>query len=132
MDCIFCKIVSGELACEKIYEDEETLAFLDIAPVNYGHTLVIPKEHYENLEAVPEDLLAKVIKTVKEVGLSIKKNLGSAGYNATVNNGSIAGQIIPHLHFHVIPRAEGDGLELWPGGKYADGEAEEAAEKLKF
>jgi len=130
MDCIFCKIVDGTLPSYKIYEDEDTLAFLDIAPVNYGHVLVIPKKHYENIEAIPEDELAKVIQAVKRVGRSIKENLGSQGYNANVNNDPVAGQIIPHLHFHVIPRAEGDGLQLWPAGKYADGEAEEAAKRL--
>jgi histidine triad (HIT) family protein len=132
MDCIFCKIINGTIPSYKVYEDEDTLAFLDIGPVNYGHTLVISKQHVENIEEISEELLSKVVKIVKKVGKSIKENLGASGYNVTVNNDPIAGQIIPHLHFHIIPRAEGDGLELWPQGKYADGEAEELLKKLRI
>jgi histidine triad (HIT) family protein len=132
MDCIFCKIVEGIIPSHKIYENEHVLAFLDIAPVNYGHALVIPKKHFENIEAIPEAELCAVIGAVKKVGLSIKKNLGVEGYNLSVNNDPVAGQVIPHLHFHIVPRHAGDRLELWPQGKYADGEAEEVAEKLRI
>jgi histidine triad (HIT) family protein len=131
MDCIFCKIVNGELKSFQVYEDEHTLAFLDISPVNYGHTLVIPKKHFENLEAITEEELSLLANTVKKVGLAIIKGLGVEGYNVQVNNGSVAGQIIPHLHFHITPRTEGDSLELWTHGKYADGESAEAMEKIK-
>jgi histidine triad (HIT) family protein len=131
MDCIFCKIVNGELKSSKVYEDEHTLAFLDISPVNYGHTLVIPKKHYENLEAIPDAELCEVIRTVKKVGLAIKKGLGVEGYNVQLNNDPAAGQVVPHIHFHITPRTKGDGLSLWPQGRYADGEAEEAMEKIK-
>ncbi len=131
MDCIFCKIITGEIPSYKIYEDDHVLAFLDIAPVNYGHSLVVPKKHYANIEAIPEDELCQVIKAVKKVGQSLKANLGCQGYNATVNNDPVAGQIIEHLHFHLIPRTEGDGLSLWPQGKYLNGEAEEVSKKLK-
>jgi histidine triad (HIT) family protein len=131
MECIFCQIVAGSLSCHKIYEDEDTLAFLDIAPVNYGHTLVIPKKHYTNMEEIPEEDLCRLIKAVKKVGKALKHNLGAAGYNANVNNDPVAGQVIPHIHVHVIPRSAGDGLQLWPQGRYADGEAEEAASKLE-
>jgi len=131
MDCIFCKIVAGEIPSYRIYEDKETLAFLDVGPVNYGHTLVIPKKHVENLETIDEETLGKVVMTVKKVGRSIKTGLGAKGYNIGLNNDQVAGQIIPHLHFHVMPRTEGDGLKLWPQGKYGEGEAEEAMKKLK-
>lgn len=131
MDCIFCKIVAGELSSHKVYEDGDTLAFLDISPVNYGHTLVIPKKHYENMEEITGKELRKVIGTVKKIGRAVKKGLGVKGYNVGVNNDSVAGQIVPHLHFHVIPRSAGDGLKLWPQGKYGDGEAEEAMMKIK-
>lgn len=129
--CIFCKIAAGEIPSYKIYEDGDTLAFLDIAPVSRGHTLVIPKKHFINMEDIPEDELSKLIKTVKRVGKAVKDGLGAAGYNASVNNDPVAGQIIPHIHFHVIPRIEGDGLRLWPQGKYGEGEAEEVSGKIK-
>ena len=111
--CIFCKIVSGEIPADKIYEDESLLAFLDIAPVNPGHVLVIPKKHYENIEETPEEVLCWLIKKVKEVGLAVKNGLGVSGYNIVQNNGSVAGQVVPHLHFHIIPRKENDNLHLW-------------------
>jgi histidine triad (HIT) family protein len=131
-DCIFCKILAGQIPSYKIYEDQDVLAFLDIGPVNYGHSLVVPKEHYANLEEIPEAALHKLMSAVKIVGQAVKEKLGAEGYNVTLNNDPIAGQVIPHLHFHIIPRAEHDGLELWPQGKYADGEIEEAQGKLRI
>lgn len=131
MECIFCKIVAGELPGHKIYENENVLAFLDIAPVSPGHTLVITKKHYVNFEDTPEEELGNLIKAVKKIGLAIKDSLGVSGYNVTENNDPVAGQIIPHIHFHVIPRNENDGLKLWPQGKYGQGEAGEVAGKIK-
>jgi histidine triad (HIT) family protein len=130
-ECIFCKIVRADIPSYKVYEDDYTLAFLDIAPVSKGHTLVIPKKHYVNFEDIPEEELSAVIKTVKRVGRMLKENFGVVGYNTQVNNDSIAGQIIPHIHFHLIPREEGDGLELWPQGGYDPGEAGEIAKKIR-
>jgi histidine triad (HIT) family protein len=131
MDCLFCKIIAGEIPCYKVYEDEDVLAFLDIAPFSFGHTLVIPRKHFANLEEINEESLVKLILIVKKVAAAIKNGLGSAGYNISVNNDPVAGQMIPHLHFHIIPRSEGDGLVLWPQGKYGEGEAEEVMEKIK-
>ena len=82
------------------------------------------------MEEIPEKELVKLAKVVKKVGAALKKGLRVAGYNVVINNDPVAGQIIPHLHFHIIPRAEGDGLQLWPQGKYGDGEAEEARGKI--
>ena len=130
-DCIFCKIIKGELPSYKVYEDEHTLAFLDINPVHHGHTLVIPKEHYQCVEQIPDELLVKVIQTVRKVGQSIKDNL-APGYTVQVNNDPVAGQIVAHNHFHIIPRHEGDGLKLWPQEKYPEGKAEEILEKIKI
>lgn len=129
--CLFCEIVSEKIPSYKVFESEKVLAFLDIAPVNYGHTLVIPKDHYVNMEEIPEDLLCEVIKIVKMVGKSLKDGLKVPGYNVSVNNDPVSGQIIPHIHFHVIPRKEGDGLKLWEQGKYGDGEAQEVLGKIK-
>jgi len=132
MSCIFCKIISGEIPSYKVYEDEHTLAFLDINPVNPGHTLVLPKKHLANIEAADELTLCQVIKIVKKVGVSLKKNLGAAGYNVLENNDPAAGQIVSHLHFHVTPRTTDDGLKLWPQKKYGKGEAEAVLNKIKI
>ncbi len=131
-DCIFCKIANNEILSYKVYENESALAFLDIAPVSSGHTLVIPKKHYKNIEEIPEEEFCELTQVVKRVGKMIKEKLNVAGYNIGVNNDPIAGQIIPHLHFHIIPRAKGDGLELWSQGKYKEGEAEEIVKKIKL
>ncbi|HAM87954.1 MAG: hypothetical protein US83_C0001G0104 [Candidatus Falkowbacteria bacterium GW2011_GWC2_38_22] len=130
MDCLFCKIVNKEIPCHKVFEDDKVLAFLDIAPVNPGHVLVIPKNHYQNLEEIPEQELCSLIIIVKKIGKLIKENLGYEGYNVSENNDPVAGQVIPHIHFHIIPRKNGDGFELWKQGKYLPGEAEEVLKKI--
>lgn len=132
MDCIFCKIIAGEIPSFKVYEDEAVLAFLDINPVNPGHTLVVPKKHFANIEEADEEILCRIMKVVKKIGVSLKNNLGVTGYNVGVNNDPMAGQIVPHLHFHVMPRLEGDGYKLWEGKKYKDGEAEKILGKIKI
>ena len=131
MSCIFCKIVAGEIPSYKVYEDEDVYAFLDIAPVNYGHTLVVSRKHFTNMEEIPENELCQLIKAVKKVGKALKDGLGVAGYNIGENNDPVAGQIIPHIHFHVMPRRADDGLRLWPQGKYEEGKAEKIAEKIR-
>jgi histidine triad (HIT) family protein len=130
--CIFCKIVEGQIPSFKVYEDETVLAFLDIAPVAPGHTLVIPKKHYANFEEIPEEELCKLILAVKKIGKSIKSGLGAKGYTVSENNDPVAGQVIPHIHFHIMPRSNEDGLELWPQGKYGEGEAVDILEKIKI
>ncbi len=132
MDCIFCKIIAGEIPSDKVYEDEHTLAFLDINPVNPGHTLVVPKKHVANLEAADEETLCRIMAAVKKIGLSLKNNLIAPGYNVLENNDPVAGQVVPHLHFHVTPRTAADGLELWPQKKYGPGEAEAVLNKIKI
>src|SRR3989338_5273816 len=132
MSCVFCKIISGELPSHKVYEDEFILAFLDVNPVNPGHTLVVPKKHVANFEEADEEILSRMIKIAKKIGASLKKNLGVAGYNLQVNNDPAAGQIVPHLHFHLVPRLENDQLKLWPQRRYKDGEADEVLRKIKI
>jgi histidine triad (HIT) family protein len=129
--CVFCKIINNELPAYKVYEDDNVLAFLDIKPVNPGHILVIPKKHYQNLEEITDDDLVAVSIVVKKVGKLLMDKLEVKGYNVISNNDSIAGQIVPHLHFHIIPRISSDGLPLWPGNSYQDGEAEQILDKLK-
>ena len=131
-DCIFCKIINGEIPSTKLYEDETVLAILDINPVNEGHTLVMPKEHYENMEVLPEIYLVALAKTVKKVGLALKSGLNIAGYNVVLNNDPIAGQLIPHFHWHVIPRLADDALKVWPQRQYeAPEKMNEVAEKIR-
>jgi histidine triad (HIT) family protein len=130
-ECIFCKIVAGAIPSHKVYEDEKVLAFLDIAPVHPGHTLVITKSHFANFEEINEEDLANLIKAVKRIGKAMKDGLGVEGYNMQVNNDPVAGQIIPHIHFHIIPRKKDDNLKLWSQGKYPEGEAEVYSRKIK-
>lgn len=130
-DCIFCKIVAGEIPDYKIYENDKVTAFLDIMPIHPGHTLIVPKQHIQNLEEISEEDLSEVMKVVKIVGKAVKDGLGAKGYNILSNNDPIAGQSVPHLHFHVVPRVENDGLNQWAQGTYKDGEAEEVTQKIK-
>ena len=103
MTCIFCEIVRGEREAYIIYEDEEVMVFLDRYPLTRGHSLVVPKKHYEYIYDVPDDLLARLIVTTREVARAQVKGLGASGVRIVQNNGSDAGQIIFHVHFHVIP-----------------------------
>jgi len=131
MDCIFCKIAAGEIPSHKVYEDGEVLAFLDITPVNPGHTLVIPKSHYGNLLDLPEDLLCALAKAVKKITPAVLAGIGAPGFNLGLINGAVAGQAVDHVHFHIMPRFEGDGRQLWHGQAHKEGEAEKIAEKIK-
>ncbi len=106
--CIFCKIVGGEIPSFKIYEDNKVYAFLDINPVNAGHTLVIPKEHYIVLPQMPEALATHLMKVVKYLSGAIFEITGAHGINVFQNNGAAAGQEVPHVHFHIIPRFQDD------------------------
>lgn len=114
-DCVFCKIIKGEIPCYKVYEDSEVLAFLDINPNTPGHTVVIPKKHSANLIAADNSDLAKVLVVIKKIASAIVAGVGAQGFNLGVNNGQAAGQLVEHVHFHIIPRQAGDGLVHWPG-----------------
>ncbi len=129
--CIFCQIVVGEIPCEKVYEDAEVFAFLDIVPVNAGHTLVIPKKHYENIFEVPDELFGHLGVVAKKVAHAIKDGVGADGVNVAMNNGKHAGQVVFHAHIHVMPRYEGDGYQLWKGREYKEHERGEVGEKIR-
>ncbi|MBI2612223.1 HIT family protein [Candidatus Kaiserbacteria bacterium] len=130
-DCIFCKIIRGEIPSYKVYEDEKTLAFLDIRPVNAGHTLVAPKNHSNNIfDITPEDWMA-VSEVVRKLAIAIEKGMKADGVNIAMNNREHAGQLVPHPHVHIIPRFKGDGLKLMPQRSYENGEAEETLEKIR-
>ena len=128
-DCIFCKIVAGEIPCFKLYEDAATLAFMDINPVNDGHALIIPKAHYADVFAVSGDALAATAAMAKKVAAAVQAALEPAGMNLLQCNGEAANQSVMHFHMHVIPRRIGDDLgmnwELEPGDIDAIGQIAE-------
>ena len=111
-DCIFCKIVAGELPCFEIYQDEETLAFMDINPVNPGHALAITKQHWPDLHATPEAQLGATIATAKRVAGALQAELQPDGINLAQANGKGAAQSVMHFHMHVVPRRMNDELKL--------------------
>lgn len=129
--CIFCQIITGEIPSHKLGENEKALAILDIKPVHPGHLLVMPKKHFANLEEIETDYLLAVMSLVKEMGLISKEKLAADSYNVILNNDKAAGQEIAHLHFHLIPRMNEDGLRSWPSKEYAEGELEEVLKKLR-
>lgn len=131
-NCLFCKIINGDVPSYKVYEDADTLAFLDINPVNHGHTLVIPKKHYENLYETPDEVLGKLMSVVKKLTTHIKEKLNADGTNIEIHNDKVAGQLIEHIHIHIIPRFNDDNLHLFPRKEYKEGEIEEVAEKIKI
>lgn len=132
-DCLFCKIINKEIPSEIIYEDEAVVAFLDIQQVNPGHVLVVPKKHCQNLLDVDLEILKKIIVVIPKIAQAILSGLGYEAFNLGVNNGKIAGQIIPHLHFHIMPRKEGDNHHLFMGQPYtSDEEMKNVGEKIKI
>jgi len=108
-ECIFCQIVGKKIPSQILFENETTLAFLDIFPVSKGHTIVIPKNHYNNLEDIPVNRLTELFEVVKKVSTTIHKKLKVDGYNILQNNFKAAGQLINHFHVHIIPRSRKDG-----------------------
>lgn len=130
-DCIFCKVIAGELPSWKVYEDEHTIALLDLYPVHKGHTLVIPKKHCTDFISGDSECLTRVLETTQKVSRAVVAATHADGCNVTTNNGAAAGQSIFHLHWHIIPRFEHDGLHLWPQSEYADGEKETFQENIK-
>jgi len=130
-NCIFCKIVDGEIPSSKIYEDGEVLAFLDIHPVNPGHVLVIPKAHYENFISSPDEISGKLLAVAKKIGLAVMVATQSSGFNLSTANGAAAGQEVMHLHFHIIPRKDRAEHQPWNQGVYAPSEAQKVAAAIK-
>ena len=124
--CVFCRIVKGELPSARVYENGDILAFLDVNPISRGHTLVIPKGHYETLLDIPEELGAEIIPVLARVGKALLAATGANGFNCLQNNFAAAGQIVFHSHWHVIPRVRGDGLAQWPHNAKSDATDREA------
>lgn len=115
-NCIFCKIIKGEIPSYKIYEDDKTYAFLDIKKDAIGHTLVIPKQHSANLLSCNEEYLTAVFNTAQKIARHYVANCGFTGVNVMTASGVSAQQTVFHFHVHVIPRKDDDGMDLWPLG----------------
>ena len=131
-DCIFCKMVEGEMPVWKIYEDEHFLAFLDVNPASRGHTLVVPKEHYPELLDLPEHELKHALKVVQDVADGVVEATDADGFNILQSNNPVAGQQIFHVHFHIIPRYHGDDVEIdWSESELKDEEGEDLLRKIK-
>lgn len=113
MDCLFCKIIAKELPADVVYEDDAVLAFLDIHPVNPGHTLVIPKTHSQDMADADDLDFVAVMRAVKKIAPAIVSAVGASAYNIGINQGAVAGQMVMHLHVHIMPRFPDDGRKLW-------------------
>jgi len=111
-ECIFCKIFKGEIKSEKFFESDNFFAIKDIHPKTKGHSLVIPKKHFKNLEEVPEGLMKEFLMTAKKVASRLIEEEKAEGFNIAMNNGKVAGQIINHVHLHILPRYSNDGFRL--------------------
>ncbi|HMJ13420.1 MAG TPA: HIT family protein [Polyangiaceae bacterium] len=131
-ETIFSKILSGEIPCHKLYEDEHVFAFLDIAPLSSGHALVIPKEPAVTLDELSDEASAAIGRVLPRLCRALKQVTGTSAYNVLQNNGSAAHQAVMHVHFHIIPKsAEGQGLGIrWPAGKLDSVEATQLAERV--
>ena len=130
-DCIFCKIVNGEIPSRKVYEDEKVLAFLDVNPISKGHVLIIPKKHFENIFDIDEDYLKKIITVSKKISLMVKDNLNANGINILHASGKDAQQSVFHFHIHLVPRYKDDKLNTWPKSDYKELNFDEIIKKLK-
>lgn len=130
-DCIFCKIVDGSIPSHIVYEDDHVVAFFDILPISPGHTIVVSKKHVPDVEGLDSEEFAAMAKAVKRIGKAVMEGLGVKGYSVFLDNKSAANQHVPHTHFHLVPREEGDGLERWPQSGYGEGEAEDCLKRVK-
>jgi len=130
--CIFCRMVAGDVPVTKIYEDQDVLCFLDIGPLSDGHTLVIPKQHFERLHDCPAQLLGRLCSHLGRITKAVSTAMEADGYNVLCNNGRAAGQLVEHVHFHIVPRNAGDGIfNRWPAYKYEEGKIEKIAGKIR-
>ena len=130
MDCLFCKIVAGDVPCEKIGESKNFFAFLDISPINKGHTLIVPKSHCKDFSDFDESLSEEWTVFIKEINEQVIVGVGAQGSNIGMNNGSAAGQAVFHQHTHIIPRFEDDELGSWPNKEMSADELKEVREQI--
>ncbi len=130
-DCIFCKIIAKGVPSNVVYENDKVFAFLDINPINKGHTLVVPKEHHDDMLSTPDALLAEMMTTTKNIAAAVVKAVNADGFNIGVNTKRAAGQLVFHTHFHIIPRFEDDGHKHWPGKKLPEEEMQQIQEAIR-
>lgn len=132
-DCIFCKIVARQVPAYVVYESNHCIAFLDINPVSYGHCLVVPKQHIETFADATPEIICELFKCVQQVAVAVCKATSAAGFNVVINSGEVAGQVIKHLHVHIVPRYTNDGLTIdkQPSTKLDEAEANQLIEKLQ-
>lgn len=133
MDCIFCKIIAGEIPAIKVLDEEKVFAFMDINPASRGHMLVVPKNHVESIFEISEADLSSVMGAVKRCAGAVKEALGAEGITVLQLNGKASDQLVPHLHVHIMPRWENDGMSVsqWEMGKGDIEELQEIARKVK-
>ena len=131
-NCIFCKIAAGEIPSETVYEDVQFRAILVLGPATPGHTLILPKEHFQNVTELGDEYAANVLKVAAKIGKAMKAGLGCQGFNLVQNNGEVAGQTVMHFHMHVIPRyAQGEEMVLWDPKSVKREELEEEGAKIR-
>lgn len=131
-NCIFCKIIAGEIPSHTLYEDEQFKVILDVGPATKGHALILPKDHYANLYELPEETAADAMKLAKKMMITMTEKLKCDGFNVIQNNGEVAGQTVFHFHMHLIPRYQGDQVGLtWTPGKLTDEDRDEILAKIK-
>ena len=131
MSCVFCLINEGKIPSKKIYEDDKVIAILDISQATYGHTLVLPKEHYENIYEMPTDLYLHLMKVVQMLAIQVKTKLNAPGINIINNCGEVAGQSVMHFHVHIIPRYPNDNFKMVMTDNSKDIDLNEVYNKLK-
>jgi histidine triad (HIT) family protein len=130
-ECIFCKIIAGQIPCAKLYENDHVLAFLDIGPISEGHTLVVHKQHTDSITATPPEMLRHIADVLPLIAKAVQHAMNADGCNVLCNNGAAAGQVVEHVHFHIIPRKTNDGVfNRWPSFRYPQGRADEILKKI--
>lgn len=131
--CIFCRIAAGEIPATVIFEDEGCLAFMDIGPIAEGHLLLIPRKHYATLDEMPAAEAAEMLRHLPGLVAAVRSAAAAEGVNVLQNNGAAARQEVPHVHFHIIPRRQGDRWQWnWPAGNYPEGRMEKLATDLRL
>lgn len=131
-NCIFCKIIAGEIPSHTLYEDEQFKVILDVGPATKGHALILPKDHYANLYELPEETAADAMKLAKKMMITMTEKLKCDGFNVIQNNGEVAGQTVFHFHMHLIPRYNGDEVGItWKQGENTDEERSEIVDRVR-
>ncbi|MBI4133784.1 HIT family protein [Candidatus Uhrbacteria bacterium] len=129
--CIFCEIIKGGIPSHRVFETDSVLAFLDIHPTNPGHTIVVPKVHHAAYSEAPDEVLADLARTVKQIAPAITQAVSASAWNLIVNNGRDSGQIIFHTHWHIVPRFADDGFRHWKGKAEYEEQLPQVAEKIR-